>query len=63
MHKLNKGEGRVGTRRCGGQEIWIERSAFPAFDGNHENWIDFRRLFNELLKISELVPVLELAQL
>ena len=53
MHKLNKGEGRVGTRRCGGQEIWIERSAFPAFDGNHENWIDFRRLFNDLLKISE----------
>ena len=63
MHKLNEEEGRVCTRRCGGQEIWIERTAFPASNGNQENWMDFRRVFKKLLMISKLRPVLKLAQL
>ena len=45
MHKLYKEEGRGGTGKCGGQEIWIERTAFPNFNGNQENWMDFRRVF------------------
>ena len=63
MHKLNKEEGKVGPRRCGGKEICIKRTSFPTFDGNHKKWMDFRRVFKELVKISKLVPILKLAQL
>ena len=63
MHKLNKEEGKVGPRRCGGKEICIKRTSFPTFDGNHKKWMDFRRVFKELVKISKQVPILKLAQL
>ena len=62
-HKLNKEKGRRGTGRCGGQEIWIERRAFPSFYEYQENWMEFRRIFKEMLKISKLGPLLEVAQL
>ena len=41
----------------------VERTAFPVFDGDQENWFDFSRLFKEIIKITNQAPVLELAQL
>ena len=63
MHKLNEEKSRLGARRCGGQERWIDRTAFPGFDGNQENWLDFSRLVKEIIKISNQAPVLKVAQL
>ena len=63
MYQRNKDESRGNAKSCGGQELCTERKAFPTFDWSQENWWDFRRAFKELLKISMLGPVLELAQL
>ena len=63
MNKLTEEEGIVGPRRFGGQEMWIERTALPAFDSNHMNRMDFRRVFKDLPMNIDIVPVIELAQL
>ena len=63
IHKLNEQDRRQGARRCGGHEICIERTAFPVFVGDQENWTDYRRLFKKMIKISNKALVLELAQL
>ena len=62
MHKLNEEKGKGGKGRSRGQEIWIERPAFPRFDGNQENWMAFRRVFKETQKNLELRPVLKMAE-
>ena len=49
-------------KECGRPKVWIERTAFPGFDGNQENWAEFRQVFQELMKASEKRGVLELAQ-
>ena len=59
MHKQNEQSGEEATR----SEAWIERTAYPSFDGNQENWAGFRRVFQELMKTSGGGEVLELAQL
>ena len=54
MHKLNKEGSQQGAKRSGGQELMVERAAFPMFDGDQDNWADFRGIFKGMLKISNL---------
>ena len=63
MHNLNEEDSRQGARRCGRQERLVERTAFPVFDGDQENWFDFSRLFKEIIKITNQAPMGELAHL
>ena len=32
-----------------GQELRVERTAFPMFDGDQDKWADFRRIFKGML--------------
>ena len=41
----------------------IERTPFPKFNGKHESWAEFRRLFKELLKESGQGEILEMDRL
>ena len=41
----------------------VERRAFPIFNGKQETWSEFTRTFKELIKASQLGPVLELGML
>ena len=40
---------------------YMERVKFPNFDGQPENWADFRRKFKELIKVANYKPVLEMS--
>ena len=63
MHKLNKEGSRQGAKSGGEQGRRVERTAFPVFDGDQDNWADFKGIFKGMVKISNLEAVLELAQL
>ena len=49
-------------QRCR-QEAWIERTPFPSFDSDQENWQDFRRVFQELMADSRQGGVVKPVQL
>ena len=35
----------------------MERTLFPRFDGNQENWVEFKRLFKELMRVMEMAQL------
>ena len=48
---------------CGSQGATIERTPFPKFDGNHENWAELKMYLKELMEESGQSEVLEMARL